>query len=340
MKFSWLTFCREYRLEFISEGAHSAKGNIHVACPWCGDQDRSEHMGLSLNEREPYYACWRNSGHRGRNPARLIVALLGCTWAEATDIVARDDTSSLDQYEAMAGKYLTPPSPWQPREKEVRPLRLPKNFHPLALEGQPGRDPFLTYLASRGFDCVERMAWYYNLQYCRVGYFSHRVIIPIYYEKRLVNWTGRDITERARLRYTNASEDADVARKQGLSTPAAMGMGSTVFNYDRAIEGGRTLVICEGPFDALKIDWFSLPQDVAVAVFGMPKHAQMTILWRLAQKFGSVRVLLDRAAGSNSNRLWNELEGAGRPIRWQDLPEGVKDPGAMPGEAVVDFLGV
>ena len=335
MKFSWLAFLREHHLEFVSEGAHSAKGNVHIKCPWCGEEDRSEHMGLSLNERQPYYACWRNAAHRGRNPARLVATLLGCSWEEAQSVVARDDTSAIDLYEAAVTRILTPPL--LSASKETSSLPMPDDFYPLATP-RPGRGKFLDYLVSRGFDEVERLAEYYDLRYCRFGYFAQRIIVPIFHERQLVAWTGRAIGAAVR-RYINLSEDADTARKQGFVSPAVLGMGSVVFNYDRAAEGGRTLIICEGPFDALKLDWFAPEGDTAVAVFGMPKQAQVSLLLRLAKKFERTRVALDAAALSNSLRLWwNELGILGNAVRWLDMPPGVKDPGAMDGAAVAEFL--
>ena len=67
----------------------------------------------------------------------------------------------------------------------------------------------------------------------------------------------------------------------------------------------------------MKLDWFAPTGDVAVAVFGMPKQAQLTLLLRLAKNFGRVRVVLDATALSNSVRLWwNDLEVVwGRKVR-------------------------
>jgi hypothetical protein len=335
VRFSWLGFCIENSISYITEGKHSAKGNIHIKCPWCGNDDKSEHMGLSLDEHQPFYACWRNAAHRGRNPARLVATLLDCTWAEALEIIDREDTSSLDQYEAAIARVLSSSFTSEPVSEE-RVLKMPETFRALAKPG-PQRDKFLDYLEGRGFDEVERMAAYYNLRYCRTGSFAQRIIIPIYYEEKVVSWVGRAIGKTER-RYINLSEDPETAKRQGFDCPAIYGMGSVLFNYDRAMQGGRTLVIDEGPFDALKVDWFCDKRDTAVAVFGMPKSAQMTLLTRVARKFKRVRVLLDAAAFSNSMHLLDQLQAMLSNVSWLDLPKGVKDPGALPGSEVATFI--
>jgi hypothetical protein len=336
MKFSWARFVREYRIDFVTEGPSTARGNLYIHCPFCGPSDEHHHMGLSLNAREPYYGCWKNASHRGRYPARLITALIDCTWEQARAIIEAEDSSAVDEYEATVARTLALPAV-EPEAVPPNELRMPLEFH--ALGGRhAGTLPFLKYLEARGFDALERMAKFYDLRYCRQGYFSWRVLLPIYVEGRLVNWTGRDITGRAALRYKTLSERPETASKQGYP-PAPAAIGSTVFNQDHAASGGRTLVICEGPFDALKIDWFADEDDAAVAIFGMPKSAQLSVIVRLARKFERVRIVLDAAASSASKRLCNELEPVlGQKVRWLDLPAKVKDPGALDADEVRALL--
>lgn len=329
MNFSWREFARAHGIDFVTTGPSTAKGNIYIQCPWCGSADHGHKMGLSLSLRQPFFACWRDSTHRGRYPARLITALLGCSYADAVAMIEAGDSSALDDYEAAISRTLEPQKVEQ--IKNVN-LVMPRSFRRL---GNRGDARFVSYLEQRGFDKVGKLAECYGLRYCVVGPFAQRIIVPIHQDGKLVTWTGRDITGTAKLRYETLSTKPEVAQRQG-STPALLNVGETVFNYDRAAEGGRTLVICEGPFDALKVDWFCEQVDVAVAVFGMPKHAQVGVLIRLAQGFERVRVLLDRAAASKAWRLWaEELEGVlGPTVAWLDLPWGVKDPGALRGDQV------
>lgn len=334
MNFSWASFCKEHRIDYISSGAHSAKGNWHIHCPWCGDQDRSYHMGLSLDTRKPFYGCWRTMSHRGRNPARLIAALLGCTWDEATQLVEREDTSAVDSYEAAVARVLAVTRAEDGLVAE-EDLLFPESFRPMYDERRSA-ERYLDYLVGRGFNDPISVAETYDLHYCTHGEFGRRLILPIYHEGRLVNWTGRDVTGLAKLRYNSLSDKPDVAKRQGANTPAPMSLTSTVFNHDRAERGGDALVVCEGPFDGLKIDWYAPEDSCGVAVFGMPKSAQLSVLVKLARNFDRVLVMLDAAALSNSLRLaWDDLGALlGSAVRWVDLPQGVKDPGALSARAV------
>lgn len=340
MKFSWPHFLQEHNIPFVTEGEgkHTRKGNVNIKCPWCGAEERSEHMGLSLNERQPFYACWRNQSHRGRNPVRLVSALLGCSWKEAEEIVGRDDMSSIDSYEESISRVLTPPRT-EAAQEERDPPRMPKAFHPLWSVDHRGRTPFLNYLSNRGFDHVEQMAKYYDLYYCRVGYFAQRIIIPVFFEEQLVTWAARAIGKTER-RYVNLAEDQESAQRQGVDAPALHGTGDIVFNYDRAIRGGRTLIVCEGPFDALKIDWFAEDSDVAIALFGMPKRAQMNLLMRLIHKFDRACITLDSAEPSQNYRVLRELQACcgTSKVSWLDLPSGIKDPGELRGLDIPELI--
>ena len=71
-----LTFLDHNRIPYRTNGPNCAKGHVVIKCPFCGDEDPSEHLGIQLSTG--YWGCWRNSSHRGRRPHRLIMRLLGC----------------------------------------------------------------------------------------------------------------------------------------------------------------------------------------------------------------------------------------------------------------------
>lgn len=338
MNFSWERFCSVYNIDFVTSGPSTAKGNIYIQCPYCGNDDHGHHMGLALNYREPYYACWRNQGHRGKNPARLIVMLLQCSRADAEALVASSE-QNLDGYEQAVARYMASLNPAAATEATKAPLEMPSEFASVdrLLQSSAGSKPF-HYLEERGFDDVANFMAYYNLRYCRTGTFARRLVVPIYQGGQLMTWTARDVTGRSDLRYHTLSAEAEVAKRQGYQ-PALLPINDTVFNYDRAAVGGEVLVVCEGPFDALKLDWFAPDGVVAVAVFGMPKDAQHGVLLRLAKRFEKVAVALDASATSSAVRIWQRLESVlGKAVARLDLPTGVKDPGALPGAQVPAFI--
>src|SRR6266436_4570111 len=97
----WEKFLTDYNIEFVTHGPNTKRGEVSVKCPWCGDDDPSQHLGISL-EREAW-GCHRNAQHRGKAPAWLIKALIDCTSTQAQLLVRQYGQSDPDGFEeAMA----------------------------------------------------------------------------------------------------------------------------------------------------------------------------------------------------------------------------------------------
>lgn len=325
MIFDWVAFCRAHHIPFVTEGPNVARNDINIRCPFCGVEDPSEHMGLSKNPRRPWFSCWRNTAHRGPNPIRLIIALLHCSVETAKALVDAGDVSSIDRYEEVAGK-MSHGSSLAKAAPAAKPLSMPKEFKPVTKTGYGAA--FYDYLlAERGFTNIADLVEWYDLRYCVVGHFRYRLIVPIYLKERLVSWTGRDITKKSAVRYRTLSDDPEKAADQGYP-PAVLNLKSTVLNADLAT-GGTCLFVCEGPFDALKLDWFT-EQGNAVAVFGMPEAQQLAILCRLARNYRRINVTLDADAKARSVGFVEQLRSVSPvPVVWQQLPAGCKDPGEL-----------
>lgn len=328
--FDWIAFCRGNGIPFVTEGPNVARNDVNIRCPWCGEDDPSEHMGLSRDPHRPFYACWRNTRHRGGNPARLVARLLGCTDEAAHAIVEAGDVTKIDRYADVVSKlrqrHSASPAGAQRVSPQRRPLEMPREFRPITKQGY-GRT-FYDYLADRGFRRIVQLVERYDLRYCMTGHFRYRVIVPIYDEAgALVSWTGRDVTGRSIVRYRTLSDDPAKAESQGYA-PATINLKSTVLNADLC-EGGKALFICEGPFDALKLDWCADDAN-AVAVFGMPESQQLAALRRLASRYAEVSVVLDADAKAKAVEFVESLRALTRvPIRWRQLPPGVKDPAEL-----------
>jgi len=326
MNFDWPQFLTTHSIEFHSSGKSVARGNVNIHCPFCGDADQGFHLGLALEQRRPYWACWRNPEHRGRNPARLIMRLLGCTKATADSYLAANDYSSLERYEQIVQRLAVPLQPPPPLEKRIRrSTQLPHEFYPLD-EGRH-RHKYIDYLEGRGFADVASHWARYDLHYCLTGYFARRLVLPIYRDGELLTWTARDITGHSSLRYRTLSDKPDTARSQGYA-PARGNIKDTLYNWDRAQRGGRTLILCEGPLDALKLNWYANQRLMAVAFFGMPTPGQIALTLELSHRFEQIVLTLDRDAGSQAYAVREQLQGLVRcPVRWERL--AAKDPGEL-----------
>ena len=107
-------------------------------------------------------------------------------------------------------------------------------------------------------------------------------------------------------------------------------MRSLVYNYDGAAKGGETLVLVEGPVDALKLDVLGRPSVRAVGLMGVVlSPGKRDLVVRLVERFDRVCVLLDADAMAVALRLKAELGFLNRQVTLGALPEGVKDPGDL-----------
>ena len=111
--------------------------------------------------------------------------------------------------------------------------------------------------------------------------------------------------------------------------------------FDLLRKGGRRLYVCEGPFDAMRVDYVSriegLP-DRATCMFGVSyTQQQLTRLHCLAADYDELVILFDRVAMPQAIQLDQALS-LGKS-RIQTLQEGVKDPGELQWSDVIRLAG-
>ncbi len=332
MRFDWPRFLRQHRIEHVTSGPNNARGNINIRCPWCGEADPSEHLGINL--KFGYWGCLRNSAHRGKSPARLVQKLLNCSEAEARRLVGGSEAAapSTDDFAAsfaalkkQVGVEVLP---------EPKPLRFPKEFKPL-LNGSALAQPFISYLEQRGYRKaqIEWLAKEYKLQYATQGLYAYRIIIPIYdHYGELLSWTARTIRPDEQPRYRTLQMKSDdggpvaklAANNTLLGLPVLWGASNP-----------RVLVLVEGPFDALKVTAFGHTLGIyAASLFGLNVYpAQVAEVQELLSRFESCYLLIDEDAELQRLRLLQALGPVG--CKALKMPVDMDDPGAMSGAEVV-----
>src|ERR1019366_3475810 len=125
----------------------------------------------------------RNQTHRGKTPAKLLQALLGCSYSPAKLVIAQYDAADPETLEqALASLTEQKEAPVKPAES----LKLPLEAQLI----QPN-SRFFKYLLNRGFDDPMQVAYVYGLRGCTAGKWKDRILIPIYQKGKLVAWTGR-----------------------------------------------------------------------------------------------------------------------------------------------------
>ena len=334
MAFDFVRFLNREGIRFVTEGPNVSRGNINISCPFCatsGNPDPSEHMGIEL--RTGYWACWRNKTHRGKRPHRLIMRLLRCTYEHAELMVS-------------SGIYLDSAA-FNPLKKPVKPMRptklqMPESFRPVVDYGNSAR--IWRYLRQRGYSDqqVARLVTRYDLRYeTAATLWRERVIIPINDEDGLVSWTGRTISPTRLPRYKALPVDREKAKKEG-SPLARLATYECLLDYDKllACRQKRMLVVCEGPFDAMRIAFFTEKYGVrATCLFtntlGDTQFAKLMRLRRLFARFG---VMLDQHAEAQMMQVLRKLA----PLRPEfiPMPNGVKDPALLSERQAKNLLGI
>ena len=327
--FDWASFVARYNIDHVSRGPSTASGNLYVHCPWCGAADSGHHMGLSLRGRG--WGCWKNSQHRGRNPTRLVAALLGVSHAEAARITGVKSLPgvSAGQMEAMLRQLTEGPL----REPQVPPV-MPEEFSS-QWESRTAR-PFVEYMLERGFT-REDTSWlvgHFDLRFALHGDFRYRIVVPVLDRHgHLHTWTGRAVNSDARIKYKTLSTHA-------VSPPTALGPPTDVLlDLPRLFEGGDVLVVAEGPFDAMRLALCARGLGIrATCLFGKAVSTkQLGLLAQLRDRYRRMFVVLDPDAVMDLVQVAPVLLAVGAEV-WP--LSGDDDPGEMPAELILEHLNL
>jgi hypothetical protein len=320
--FDWQSFFDRYGIEYTDRGPSTAKDNLYVHCPMCGDADQGKHMGVSLKNRG--WGCWRRSDHRGKAPARLIQALLGVSYAEAQEIAGASKRAFGNGLGGLVGAVSRALGQDSGVEPPARLLSLPASFKPLKKGG-----PHWDYMhgPDRGYvnwEIKELVSRFDLREAWRDRDWAWRVIIPIYDEHgKVITWTGRAIA-KSRLRYKTLSPDPEKE-----SNPAKAPITDHLFDMKNLMKGGKFLAITEGPFDVMSL-WLEthiIRQAQVTCLFGKAiSPPQIDDIVKLRNLYEAIFLLLDPDASLDMMRMTSHLTALGVKLVVQKTG---KDPGEM-----------
>lgn len=301
MFFDLLRFFRENNIRHEEAGKNISPGWVGVYnCPFCGD--RSTHLGFNLNTGN--FSCFTCKA-KGWVYDYLERAQ-GLDRAQAR-IMCRPyftgaPSDSVRLHRAYAGTVDLPPG-------------ATKDFTP----------PFLEYLNGRNYG--EEVITRYDL-FCGgwSGPFKYRLLIPVYYQERLVNYLGRDITGQLEARYRNCKNDLCVVPSK-----------SCVYNIDQA---GKKVIIVEGPTDVWRMGTGS------ICTLGTTfTNDQIHVI----KKAGITHAATLFDPGPKSQALANQLATSMDLVGIQSFVytmDGDTDPGGLSDDAafsirreIMDFIG-
>lgn len=339
----WTAILRRHGIEFLEHGPSTSKGNVYVRCPYCQGAGGADAFFLGISIRTPWrgYGCWRNPKHRGKSPSRLLGALLGISQGQAGAILGERSAGFLEGDVGLLDKLRGMVSGAEQAEAGKKPLQLLPEMRQLDPTGRGQSAPFIKYLEQRGYSRpdIRVISSAYDFHFCMRGQFAYRLIVPIYTDQGLTTWTGRSIVDDETLRYRTLSADPEKAEASGL--PVALEPITNCLLNERILgqERGELLVICEGPFDAIRVGLVA--QDYqgvhATCIFGKAVYdAQIDKLMFLRNFYRRCVLLLDNDAQMDSFNIIERLAPLGFKTARIDGPW--KDPGAMPLDRIGKFL--
>ena len=323
--FDWVDFLERNKIEHTTKGKNVSSGNVAIKCPWCGLADPSEHMVISLQGKG--WICQRNRAHRGLSSARLIQMLLHCSYEMALSMV-KGGSFLPDDWHARIMQSLAPER--LPKQDERAPIDLPNAFR--AIGRSVSSRPYVRYLFNRNYTSRQIKDLYdrWGIMYAPRSSYRGRIIFPVYFEGRLATWTGRTISDNPdTLRYKTLSADPEKAKWEEM--PVALGpINNYLLWWDFLLEcDAKTIILCEGPFDALKLVTLGWGRGVVATCFftSQPSPTQIELLHELLPRFKRKLLLLDENTDSAQMTISAELTTLGlERIR---LPAGMKDPGVL-----------
>jgi hypothetical protein len=237
--------CSEYSIPF---DAFVNDGWININCPLCGDM--SFHGGFNI--AGDYYHCFKCGGS---GLDFILRRLLGIGSDDVADIRHRFDFSHAIVQQLNKKK-----------ESKVSTV---------VMEGRELSKVDRKYLLSRKFDPDYLIEKYGIKSGGIAGTWKFRIMIPIYFDGKLISYQARDTTGKQIPRYKNCSIE------QSIIDPKRV-----FYNMDNC-KGNRAIVV-EGVFDAWRLG------DGFIASFGTSLSAGQIKL--LASRYKNVVFLFDPEA--------------------------------------------
>jgi DNA primase len=264
--FDALRYLKDTGLQFLEAGNPDVSpGWVGISCPFC--RDPKAHGGFNIEKG--YYSCWRCGGH---DLVDVIAAL--------ERIKPHEAVSKLVGYEISS----PPRGTLKIRKKNAGTASLPLGCGPLAAIHK-------SYLKKRNFD-PDFLEAKYNLQGTGpVGPYRLRIIAPIYLDRTLISYQGRDVTGKAEIPYKACPKDQEAVEHK-----------DSLYNVDNARD---TAIVVEGIFDVFRMG------DGAVATFGV--GFRWTQVEMMAERFKKVILLYDGEpkAQAQARKIVNALNNLG-----------------------------
>lgn len=277
-------------ISYLTSGKNVSRGWIEISCPVPLCPDKSAHCGINLSSKN--FNCWV-CGTKG-SPTKLVQMIENCSWSEAKTIVDEftDWTMPVVDFRSQTRTKIN----WPAEFKPINPENIPNLVE--------------QYLTKRGFNS-EAITKRYRLFYpFNLGYYKFRLIVPIFYQGRIVNFYGRDVTSKASIPWKSCpNEEAEIT------------LNNVLYGIDDFPEGNPVILV-EGIFDKWRLGSDSL------ATFGVSiSDSQVAMLKEKNPE--KVFILLDPGAETSAQKMASKIWFCPVEVCYLD---GDKDPGELTPE--------
>ena len=260
---------KDFNVPFATEGhKHCREGWVNTTCPFCTGNPG---MHLGYNMADNYYVCWR------------------CGWKATHKALALLIHVSEKEAKEIARKY-----GGKSHVKSTVTVRVGQKKFRLPPSTAPMNDRHKRYLTKRKFDpeVIEKI-WDVQgtgpISIMDGISFSHRLVIPIYWENRIVSFQTRDITAKHSLRYITCPEQRERIKHKHI------------FYQAIPTKDSDACICVEGVTDAWRFGYG------AIATFGI-KYTKYQVR-EISKRFKKVFVVFDDdpQAIKQSEKLTAEL---------------------------------
>ena len=260
---------KDFNVPFATEGhKHCREGWVNTTCPFCTGNPG---MHLGYNMADDFYVCWR------------------CGWKATHKAIALLIHVSEQEAKEIARKY-----GGKSHVKSAVTVRVGQKKFRLPPSTAPMNDRHKRYLTKRKFDpeVIEKI-WDVQgtgpISIMDGMSFSHRLVIPIYWEDRIVSFQTRDITAKHSLRYITCPEQREIIKHKHI------------FYQAIPTKDSDACICVEGVTDAWRFGYG------AIATFGI-KYTKYQVR-EISKRFKKVFVVFDDdpQAIKQSEKLTAEL---------------------------------
>jgi hypothetical protein len=290
--FDIIEYFEENQIDYHKSGEENVtRGWVNIDCPDPDCDDNKWHCGINLKSK--LFSCYK-CGNKG-GIRKLVTLLEKCSWFESGKIIET---------------FQNPLSSIKTEEKPVRHRRkmsLPKEI----IKEWP--DLHLNYLKKNNYDPDVIIPKYSLYPTGKFGKYKFRIIIPIIMDNRLVNFTSRDVSGLARIKYYHAPEETIL-----------VGIRGSLYNLDNTSD---SIILVEGPADVWRLG------NNSVATFGVQVTTEQ--IHKLTDKgFKNIFVMFDgeKEATNKAYEVANRLEPFVDHTEVIEMAEG--DPGELSDEDV------